>query len=472
MDIDTRDVSEPARELGSTLRGDVILPGDARYDAARRVWNGMHDRRPAAIVRALGASDVVAALDFARAHDLPVAVRGGGHSVAGYGTVDDGLVIDLGPMQGLRVDPARATVRVEPGVTLGGLDRETQLHGLAVPIGVISQTGVGGLTLGGGVGWLTRTYGLSLDNLISADVVTADGRLVHTSDEQEPDLFWGLRGGGGNFGIVTSFEFRAYPLGPDVLAGTFIYRRPTWTAALRAFDAWTADLSDEMTSIVTFLTPPPGWELGDETLLLLGFVWAGLDRDAGLRALEPLRAALPPDIEVLEPTRWTAWQSAADEIFPAGVRAYWKNVSLERLEDATIEAIVEAASTLPDRRTGFDVHLMGGAVSRVPDDATAFPNRSARYWINMYATWDSAGDDEAGRGWARRSYEALRPSASTGEYVNFMGSSPGDADAATAALTAYGAAKLDRLRALKRRWDPENRFRLNHNVEPAKVDMG
>jgi FAD/FMN-containing dehydrogenase len=467
VDKGRRDVGE----LGSALRGDVILPEDERYDAARRVWNAMHDRHPAAVVRALGTSDVVAAVGFARAHDLLVAVRGGGHSVAGYGTVDDGLVIDLGLMQGVRVDAERRTVRVEPGVTLGGLDRETQLHGLAVPIGVISQTGVAGLTLGGGIGWLTRRYGLSLDNLISADVVTADGRLVHASAEEEPELFWGLRGGGGNFGIVTSFEFRAYPHGPDVLAGNFIYRRPRWAAALRAFDAWTADLSDEMTSIVTFLTPPPGWELGDETLMLLGFVWAGADREAGLRALGPLRAALTPDTEVLEPTLWLAWQSAADEIFPRGVRAYWKNLSLESLEDATIDAIIEAASTLPARRTGFDVHLMGGAVSRVRDDATAFPNRSARYWINMYATWDSPADDGAGRGWARRSYEALRPSASPGEYINFTGSGPGDADAATAALTAYGATKLNRLRALKRRWDPENRFRLNHNVDPAQAEM-
>jgi FAD/FMN-containing dehydrogenase len=471
MDIDAHDVTEPARELASALRGVVILPTDEEYGAARRVWNAMHDRRPEAVVRALGASDVVLAVRFAAAHDLPIAVRGGGHSVAGYGTVDDGLVIDLGLMQGVRVDPQRRTVRVEPGVTLAGLDRETQLHGLAVPVGVISKTGVAGLTLGGGVGWLTRRYGLSLDNLVSADLVTADGRLVHASDEWEPELFWGLRGGGGNFGIVTSFEFRAYSHGPDVLAGNFIYARPKWPTALRAFAAWAADLPDELTSIVTFLTPPAAWGLGDETLMLLGFVWAGPDREAGLQTLEPLRAALTPDVVILEPTTWVAWQSAADEIFPHGVRAYWKNVSLAELGDQTIDAIVEAASTLPARRTGLDVHLMGGAVSRVPDDATAFPNRSARYWINLYATWDLAADDEAGRGWARRSYEALRPSASSGEYVNFLGSSPGDADAATAALTAYGPAKLARLRALKRQWDPGNRFRLNHNVEPTPPEI-
>jgi FAD/FMN-containing dehydrogenase len=461
-----RDVGQPARELEAELRGGVILPADEAYDAARRVWNAIHDRHPAAVVRALGPSDVVAALGFARAHDLPVAVRGGGHSVAGYGTVDDGLVIDLARMQGVRVDPGRQNVRVEPGVTLGGLDRETQLHGLAVPVGVISQTGVAGLTLGGGVGWLTRKHGLSLDSLVSADVVTADGHLVHASAGEEPDLFWGLRGGGGNFGIVTSFEFRAYPHGPQVFAGTFVYGRPKWTDALRAFADWTADLADEMTSIVSFLTPPPSWELGDETLMLLGFVWAGSDRDAGGRALERLRARLAPDIEVPEPTNWLAWQSGADEIFPPGVRAYWKNVSLDDIDDAPISAIVEAASTLPARRSGFDVHHMGGAVRRVADDATAFPNRRARYWINMYATWDLPVDDEAGRGWARRSYEALRPFASAGEYVNFLGAGPGDADAATAALTAYGRAKLDRLRALKRHWDPENRFRLNHNIEP------
>lgn len=467
MAVQVRDVADVARSLQARLRGPVVLPDDESYDAVRQVWNAMHDRRPAVIVRALGASDVVAAVRFGREQGLPIAVRGGGHSVAGHGTVDDGVVIDLSLMQGVRVDPARHTVSAEPGVTLGGLDRETQLHGLAVPIGVISGTGLAGLTLGGGVGWLTRAYGLTLDNLLSADVVTADGRIAHASQDEEPDLFWGLRGGGGNFGIVTSFEFRAYRHGPQVFAGNFIYERAKWADALRTFDFWAAELPDAMTSIVTFITPPAEWELGDETLMLLGFTWAGSDTHAAAGHVERLRAALPPDIEVIEPTRWVDWQSAADEIFPKGVRAYWKNLSLDRLDDDAIDAIVAAADSLPARRSGFDLHLMGGGVSRVAEEATAFPNRSAGYWLNMYAVWDSPDDDEAGKGWASASYAALRPHAAAGEYVNFLGSSAGDADADSAALTAYGEAKLSRLRALKRRWDPDNVFRLNHNIEPA-----
>lgn len=415
MSIAVQDVSGAARQLAEGLRGTVVLPGDASYDEVRAVWNGMHDRRPAAIVRAVGASDVIAAVRFGREHDLPIAVRGGAHSVAGYGTVQDGLVIDLSPMQGVHVDPQRRMVRVEPGVTLGGVDRETQLFGLAVPIGVISGTGLAGLTLGGGVGWLTRAYGLTLDNLVSADVVTADSRLVQASDDSEAELFWGIRGGGGNFGIVISFELRAYPLGPEIFGGTFIYERPRWADALRAFDIWAAGLPDEMTPIVTFITPPSSWELGDETLMLLAFAWAGDDAEAGARLVEPLRTAAKPDIEVVEPAQWVAWQSAADEIFPKGVRAYWKNASLDQLDGEVIEAIVEAAATLPSRRTGFDIHHMGGAVARVPEDATAFPNRSSRYWLNMYATWDAPEDDDAGRGWARRSHEALRPFAAAGE---------------------------------------------------------
>jgi FAD/FMN-containing dehydrogenase len=332
----------------------------------------MHDRRPGVIVRPVGESDVVAAVRFGRAHDLPIAVRGGGHGVAGHGTVDDGLVVDLSLMQGVHVDPAQHTVRVEPGVTLGGLDRETQLHGLAVPTGVVSGTGVAGLALGGGVGWLTRAYGLTIDNLLSADVVSADGRVVRAGEEQEPDLFWGLRGGGGNFGIVTSFEFRAHPLGPGVFAGTFIYERPRWTDALGAFAAWTTDLPGAMTPIINFITPPADWGLGDETLLFLGFAWAGSDHEAAARVLDQLRAAAAPDIEVLEPTDWLAWQSAADAIFPRGVRAYWKNASLDGLDEAAIGAIVDAASSLPAGRRGLDVHCMGGAVSKVAGDATAF----------------------------------------------------------------------------------------------------
>jgi FAD/FMN-containing dehydrogenase len=461
------DLVAAARSLATTLAGSVLLPGGEAYDDVRKVWNAMHDRRPGVIVRARSAGDVAAAVRFGREHDLRIAVRGGGHSVAGHGTVDGGLLIDLSLMRDIQVDAERRTAHVEPGATLADLDRATQRHGLAVPSGVISATGIAGLTLGGGIGWLSRAHGLTIDGLLGADVVTADGQTVHAGDDEEPDLLWGLRGGGGNFGIVTSFEFRAHPLGPTIFGGNLIYHRPRWTQALRAFAAWTPDLPDEMTAIVSFITPPANWQLGDQTLMIIGFAWAGADAEAGAGVVEPLRSGMPPDIEVVEPTEWVAWQSAADELFPQGVRAYWKNLSLDRLDETAIEALVHAAATMAPRPAGVDLHHLGGAVRRVPNDATAFPNRSAEYWVNFYAVWDSPEGDDAGRAWARDSYDALRPSAAAGEYVNFLGASPGDADASAAALSAYGAEKLNRLRALKRRWDPDNVFRLNHNIDPA-----
>ena len=258
---------DAARELRGRITGEVIVPDDERYDEARAIWNAMHDRRPAVIVRPRRTEDVVEALAFARANDLPIAVRGGGHSVAGYGTAEGGLVIDHVLRRGVEVDPERRIVRAEPGATLADVDTATQEHGLAVPIGVISATGVAGLTLGGGVGWLTRAYGLTADNLVAAEMVTADGTVVRASEVGEPELFWGLRGGGGNFGVVTGFEFRAYPLGPSIHGGNLIYHRPSWTDALRAFRDWTADLPDELTAIVTFMTPPPSrpearWRIG------------------------------------------------------------------------------------------------------------------------------------------------------------------------------------------------------------------
>jgi len=458
-------VAGAARAL--ELRGRAILPGDPDYDGARAVWNAMQDRRPAVIVRAAGTADVLAALRLGREHDLRIAVRGGGHNVAGNGTVEGGLVIDLGPMKGVHVDAARRVVRVEPGVTLGDLDRETEPFGLVVPIGVVTGTGVSGLTLGGGVGWLTRAHGLTIDSLLSADLVTADGRVVRASPDDDADLFWAIRGGGGNFGIVTSLEFEAQALGPTVFAGNFVYRQPRWTEALRAYAAWTEELPDALTSIVSFLRPHPDWDMGDDILMLAGFTWAGPDPAVAERLVDRLRAAAPPDIEVVQPTRWVAWQSQADALFPMGVRAYWKNASLDHLDDAAIEAIVEHAAREPALGSGYDIHHMGGAVTRVPEGATAFPNRGARFWLNMYGVWSDPADDERGRAWARAAHDAVQPYAAAGQYVNFLGSDGHAAsDPRAQALAAYGPAKLARLVELKRRYDPANVFRLNHNIPP------
>jgi FAD/FMN-containing dehydrogenase len=456
---------QPALDaLQRQISGAVITPDDGTYDDARRVWNGMIDRRPLAIVRAAATADVAPTIRAAQDLDLRLAVRGGGHNVAGNGTVDRGLVLDLGALNAVDVDPTTREVVVGPGATLADVDRATEPYGLAVPIGVVSGTGMAGLTLGGGVGWLTRAHGLTVDNLLSADVVTAAGELVHASPTENTDLFWGLRGGGGNFGVVSRFTFRAQQLGPDILSGNFVYGATQWSDALRAYADWTADLPDAMTSIISFVVPPADWELGDELVMLVGFAWASPDRTEGERWIDRLRAAAHPTGEVLDPTTWTAWQSGADQLFPKGSRAYWKNTSFDHLDESTIETLVRQARELTWRGTAFDIHHMGGAFGRVPEDDTPFPNRSARYWLNIYGFWGDPADDERRTAWVRRMAEAMEPHASGGLYLNFLGQEHGADDARDSALAVYGPRKLDRLVALKRRYDPDNVFRLNHNI--------
>jgi FAD/FMN-containing dehydrogenase len=459
---------QPALEtLQRAIEGTVITADHADYDDARRVWNGMIDRRPLAIVRAASTADIMPTIRAAHDLDLRLAVRGGGHNVAGNGTVDDGLVLDLGALNRVEVDPATREVHVGPGATLADVDRATEPYGLAVPIGVVSGTGMAGLTLGGGVGWLTRAHGLTVDNLLGAEVITAAGERVQASPSENPELFWGLRGGGGNFGVVSRFRFRAHPHGPDILAGNFVYAAPQWPAALHAYAAWTADLPDAMTSIISFLVPPADWNLGDDLLMLVGFVWSSADRTDGKRWIDRLRAAARPSAEVLEPTTWTAWQSAADQLFPKGSRAYWKNTSFDTLDDSTIETLVHHAHELTWRGTAFDVHHMGGAFGRVPDDDSPFPSRSARYWLNIYGFWEDSADDERRTAWVRQVAAHMEPHSSGGLYLNFLGHEGDGTGARASALAVYGQRKLDRLVALKRQYDPDNLFRLNHNIPPG-----
>lgn len=451
--------------LRDRIQGPVLVPGDAGYEEARRVWNGMIDKRPRMIVLAEGVDDVAPVIAHARAAGLPLAIRGGGHNVAGNGTVDDGILLDLGVLNAVEVDPGTRLVRVGAGARLADVDRATEPFGLAVPIGVVSGTGIAGLTLGGGVGWLTRPYGLTIDNLVSAEVVLASGEHVTASASANADLLWGLRGGGGNFGVVTSFTFRAHPLNPDVFAGTLIYELPRWTEALAAFVEWTADLPDDLTTLITFMVPPVDWELGDRVLMFLGFAWAGTDRAEGEAAIGRLQAACPADVPVLEPTRWLTFQSAFDAILPNGVRAYWRNASFDRFDRQMIDALVEECGSQTWSGTAADLHHMGGAYGRVAEDATAFPNRAAAFWLNIYGFWTDAADDVARIAWVKGFSEAMFPFAMTGQYVNFLGSD--DADPRQKALAAYGTAKYKRLAALKRRYDPENLFRINHNIPPA-----
>jgi FAD/FMN-containing dehydrogenase len=456
--------------LERSVAGRVITTADDDYDAARPVWNGMIDRRPGAIVRAADAADVAPTIAFARSSGLPLAIRGGGHGVAGNGTVEDGIVLDLGGLDAVDVDAERRLVRVGAGARLADVDRATEPFGLAVPIGVVSGTGIAGLTLGGGIGWLTRAYGLTIDNLVEAEVVLATGERVVASAGDHPDLFWGLRGGGGNFGVVTSFTFRAHPLDPDVFAGNLIYELPRWGTALEAFVAWSRDLPDELTTLITFAVPPADWELGDRVLMFLGFAWAGADRRAGEACIERLQAACPPDVAVLDPTRWIAFQSAFDPLVPNGVRAWWRNASFDRFDTAMIRTLVEHCGAQTWFGTAADLHHLGGAFGRVGEDETAFPNRAAEFWLNVYGFWSDPADDAARIAWVKGFSDAMAPSAMAGQYVNFLG--PDDADPVPKALAAYGPAKLERLIALKRRYDPDNEFRINHNIPPEAVARG
>lgn len=458
-----------ARELGelrTRLTGTLIGPGDPLYDETRHVWNGMVDVRPRAVVRAGSVEDIDPVLSVAQHEDLPLAVRGGGHNVAGHGTVEGGLVLDLSGLRQVDVDPGTRLVTVQPGATLADVDRATTAHGLAVPLGVVSATGVAGLTLGGGVGWLTRSNGLTLDNLVAADVVTGTGEHLHADARHNPDLFWGLRGGGGNFGVVSSFTFRARELPPSVLGGNLIYGREKWREALRAFARWTSDLPDGMNSIVSILGFPPGFGTGDEPVLIIGFAWMSPDHAEGLRLVERLRADAPPDEEEVGPVEWTAWQSAVDELFPKGSRGYWKNAAFSRLDDEVVDLVVGLASEVTWYGTGFDIHHMGGFFGRVPAGATAFPNRSARYWLNIYGYWLDAADDARLTAFARRAHAAVEPHTELGQYVNFLGAEHGPVTP-EAAREAYGERTHAKLVELKKRFDPGNLFRLNHNIVPT-----
>ncbi|MEO6504497.1 MAG: FAD-binding oxidoreductase [Terrimesophilobacter sp.] len=472
----TQRTPEPSkyRQLAERIGGELVVPGDAGYDDARHVWNAMIDKYPAVVVRAKTTADVAPSLAFARKHRLPVAVRGGGHSIAGHGTVDDGLVLDLSACRDVVVDAERHTVTVAAGATLHDLDTATAAHGLAVPVGVVSVTGIAGLTLGGGFGWLTRAHGLTIDSLLSADLVTATGLSVHASQSENPDLLWALKGGGGNFGVVTSFTFRAHPLPAAVLTGNLIYLQSHWATALPAYADWTSTLPDEMTSIVTAMTPPPNLELGTRPVIFIGFAWSGLNQQAGQVCLDALTAAAPPDIADISPAPWPAWQSAGDSAFPSGVRAYMKNTGLGRLDDTAIATIIQFAAEQTWEGTAFNIHHMGGGFRRAGEASTAFPDRHSPYWLSIAGVWSDPADDGHHIGFVRRLASAMEPFSTGTQYLNFMAAdadNPTHSGAPAAASPVYGAEKLGKLRSLKLTWDPENVFRLNRNIPPEQLPI-
>src|ERR671924_608581 len=451
--------------LRDSLHGPLIQPGDKGYDEARSIWNGAIDLRPACVARCTGVADVVAAVRYARERDLLVAVRSGGHGVAGHAVWDGGLVIDLSPMKGIRVDPATRTARAEAGVLWGGLDRETQLFGLATVGGIVTHTGIAGLTLGGGIGWLMRKHGATVDNLLSADVVTAQGEIVTASEEENPDLFWGIRGGGGNFGIVTSFEDRLHPLGPIVLAGPIFHPLADAPEVLRFYREFIAGAPDELTTIFNLRVAPPLPFLPEDVhgkpIVMVGACYAGSPED-GAAVVRPLKEFGTPIVDLLEPKLYTALQAMFDPAVPHGWHGYWKSVEVPPLTDDAIDKLVEQAAAQTSPKSYCIVFQLGGALARAGEDETAFSQRDAAHNVNVNAVW-TEGDPEGERhvAWARDFFSAMQPHAGGRVYVNFLGD-----EGADRVRQAYGDRQYERLVELKRAYDPTNFFRLNQNIEP------
>ncbi|WP_440006790.1 FAD-binding oxidoreductase [Halomicrococcus sp. SG-WS-1] len=450
-------------ELGDGLRGDLFAPGDPGYDEARSVWNGMIDRYPALVASCRGVADVIRAVEFARENDVAVAVKGGGHHIAGNAVCDDGLVIDLSPMTSVQVDPAAGTARVEPGATLADFDHEAQAFGLATPLGINSTTGVAGLTLGGGFGWLTRKFGMTVDNLRSVDVVTADGELRHASEEENPDLFWGVRGGSGNFGVVTAFEFDLHEVGPEVLAGPVVYSGDDAPDVIRHVRDFNADAPDESAVWVILRKAPPLPFLPEDVhgvgVVIVVAFYAG-DVEAGEEVLAPVREYGDPIADAVAPHRYAEFQQSFDPLLTEGARNYWKSHNFGELSDEAIDTAVEFAADLPSSLSEIFFGQVGGAMARVPADATAYPHRDAEYVMNVHTRWEDPEDDERCIAWAREFFDAMAPYASGGVYVNFISEREGEEN------LAYGD-NYDRLVEIKNEYDPTNLFHVNQNVEPT-----
>ena len=456
---------EDLQALRAALRGSACAPTDAGYDEARTIWNAMIDRRPGLAIRCQGAADVMLAVDLARKHELLVAVRGGGHNVAGSAVCDGGLLIDLSPMRWVRVDPVAKRVNVGPGATLADVDREAQAFGLALPTGINSTTGIGGLTLGGGFGWLTRKFGMTIDNLISAEMVTAEGKLVHVDVRDNPDLFWAIRGGGGNFGIVTNFEFQLHAVGPQVLSGLVVHPFADARKILTQYQSILSEASHDLTCWAVMRKAPPLPFLPQEwhgrEVLILAMCWVG-DIAAGEKAMAPLRGLGTPIADVVSPTPFVGWQTAFDPLLTAGARNYWKTHDFEQLEGDLLDTLIEAVKTLPGPECEVFIAHVGGVMSHVPVSATAYPQRNAHYIMNVHTRWRDPAEDSACIGWARDLFQGAAKYALGSAYVNFMPDDEGDR-----IEKVYGP-NYRRLSEIKQRYDPGNLFRSNQNIKPSK----
>jgi FAD/FMN-containing dehydrogenase len=447
------------------VRGPILQPEDLGYDEARMVQNGLIDRRPALIVQCAGSADVIEAVNFARNQSLLLSIRGGGHNVAGNAVNDGGLVIDLSNMRGVRVDPITQTVRAQGGATWGDVDRETQLFGLATPGGLISSTGIAGLTIHGGLGWLRNKHGLSLDSLISVDIVTADGQLLTANETENPDLFWAVRGAGSNFGVITSFEFKAYPVGPTVAVAATMYAQEDAAKVLPFWRDFMASAPDEVSSMALFWSIPDEHfppELIGTPVVVVAAVYAG-DAEEGSRLLQPLREIATPVLDLSETMPYSVLQTAFDPFFQKGLLCYWKSRFIDNLEADTIDAVIQLAANRPSPKSAVEVWKLGGAMNRVPVKETAFGRRDAPYLLSLASTWTDPAISDHCVAWTREAWKSTERFSDGSLYLNFAGFGEEKTDLVRA---GYGE-NYDRLVELKRKYDPTNLFRMNNNISPG-----
>ncbi len=446
------------------FRGQVVLPDDADYNEERQIWNAMIDRRPSLIAICSSAEDIVQAVTFARDHEQLVSIRGGGHNIAGNAVCDGGMMIDLSRMKRVEIDPKTRRATVEPGCTLADFDAPAQAHGLATPLGINSTTGVAGLTLGGGFGWLSRKYGMTVDSLIAADVVLADCRKVRASATENADLFWGLRGGGGNFGIVTRFEFQLHPVGPDVLSGLLVFPFEQAKSVITQFARFTKTMPEELSVwMVTRKAPPLPFlpeDVHGKPVVVLPLCYVG-DAAAGEKLIAPLRKFGTLHGEHIGVQPYTAWQQAFDPLLTPGARNYWKSHNFSDLSEGAIDAIIEYAGMMPSPHCEIFIGTIGGQTARVAPEAMAYSSRDANYVLNVHGRWESAADDERCITWAREFFAKSKPFASGGAYINFLTEEETDRIA-----SAYGAT-YNRLVEIKKKYDPANLFRMNQNIKPV-----
>ena len=455
-------LNEKIETLKNNVKGQIVLPDDPNYNEVREIWNAMIDRRPAVIVQCAEADDVPHAISYARENGLEISIRGGGHNIAGSSLCDNGVVIDFSNMTTVSVDAQKRRAYVEPGATLGDFDKAVQAHGLATPVGINSTTGIAGLTLGGGFGWLTRKYGMTIDNLVSAEMVTADGRKIQVSEDENTDLFWAIRGGGGNFGVVTQFEFALYPVGPEILAGLLVFPIDQAKQVLEKYREFVKSAPEELNIWVILRKAPPLPFLPENVhgkeVIVLAIFYAG-DIAEGEKLFDPLRSFGDAYGEHIGAQPYAQWQQAFDPLLTPGARNYWKSHNFTELSDGALDSMIEFAGKLPSPQCEIFVGLIEGAANRVPSDAMAYGHRDAKFVLNVHGRWDEAAQDETCIAWARAFFKASAPYASAGAYVNFMTGDEGDRVAA-----AYGV-NFARLQQIKKKYDPENIFHNNQNIK-------